>query len=156
RKPRQDASKVRALLLRGAGESAFCSGYDLAAMDSITAEGPLPDEQLQRALEALEAHDAPSVAYVNGPAFGAGCELACACDLRVGDPRSVFSMPPAKLGIVYAPEGMSRLVALVGSSRAKRMLFLAERVSARAALEAGLLDELHAEHGAASAADALC
>src|SRR4051812_25291553 len=156
RRPRADGSRVRALLLRGAGSSAFCSGYDLAALDTISAGGPLPDEQLQRALEALEAHEAPSVAYVNGPAFGAGCELACACDLRVGDERAVFSMPPAKLGIVYAPEGLARLVALVGASRAKRMFFLAERMSARVALDAGLLDELHSEAGASAAVDALC
>jgi enoyl-CoA hydratase/carnithine racemase len=156
RKPRGDGARVRALLLRGDGNDAFCSGYDLAALDTISAAGPLPDEQLQRVLEALEAHDAPSVAYVNGPAFGAGCELACACDLRVGDERAVFSMPPAKLGFVYAPEGLSRVAGLVGPSRAKRMFFLAERLTARIALDAGLLDELHSEAGAAAAVDALC
>ncbi|HYV47676.1 MAG TPA: enoyl-CoA hydratase-related protein [Myxococcaceae bacterium] len=156
RKPRADGAKVRALLLQGAGHTAFCSGYDLAALDAISAAGPLPDEQLQRALEALESHDAPSVAYVAGPAFGAGCELACACDLRVGDPRAVFSMPPARLGIVYAPEGLSRVTALVGTSRAKRMFFLAEKLGGEEALRAGLLDVLRPEPEAHAAAEALC
>jgi len=157
RRPRTDGEKVRALLLRGAGKDAFCSGYDLTALaDNISAEGPLPDHQLQRAMEALEAHDAPSVAYVNGPAFGAGCELACACDFRVGDPRAVFSMPPARLGIVYPPEGLQRVVALVGPSRARRMFLLAKKVEAGEALEAGLLDELHPESAAEAAASSLC
>jgi enoyl-CoA hydratase/carnithine racemase len=156
RRPRADSARVRVLLLRGAGNSAFCSGYDLAALDSVSASGPLPDEQLQRALEALEAHEAPSVAYVGGPAFGAGCELACACDLRVGDPHAVFSMPPARLGIVYAPEGLSRVTALVGPSRAKRMFFLAEKLGAEEALRAGLLDVLRPEAEAVGAAEALC
>ena len=56
-------------------------------------------------LAMLEAHPAPSVALVQGAAFGAGFELACACDFRVGTPDAVFCMPPARLGMVYAPEG---------------------------------------------------
>src|SRR5437868_1329849 len=67
-----------------------------------------------------------------------------------------FSMPPAKLGIVYAPEGLARVSALVGSSRARRMFFLAERLGAQEALRVGLLDELRPEAEVAAAADALC
>ncbi|HZN94434.1 MAG TPA: enoyl-CoA hydratase/isomerase family protein [Myxococcales bacterium] len=157
RRPRADGEKVRALFVRGAGKSAFCSGYDIAALgDNISTEGPLPDQQLQRAMEALEAHDAPSVAYVNGPAFGAGCELACACDFRVGDAHAVFSMPPARLGIIYPPEGLQRVLALVGPSRAKRMFLLAQKLEAEEALRAGLLDELRPEDEAEEAANELC
>lgn len=155
-RPREDGQRVRALLLRGAGRGAFCSGYDLSGLEQVSAQGPLPDEKLQRALEALEAQDAPSVACVEGPAFGAGCELACACDLRVGDARAAFSMPPARLGVVYTPEGIQRVMALVGPSRAKRMFLGAERLDAEEARRAGLLDELRPEGEAGAAAEALC
>jgi enoyl-CoA hydratase/carnithine racemase len=156
-RPRADGQRVRALLLRGAAEgAAFCSGYDLAALGPAPEDGPLPDDLLQRAFLALESVDAPSVALVDGAAFGAGCELACACDFRVGTDRAVFSMPPARLGVVYAPEGLQRVMALVGPSRAKRMFLAGERLAAKEALEAGLLDEWHPDAGAEARAEALC
>jgi len=155
-RPREDGLRVRAILLRGAGEGAFCSGYDVGGLDQVTSHGPLPDEKLQHALEALEAQDAPSVASVTGPAFGAGCELACACDFRVGGRGAAFSMPPARLGLVYTPEGIGRVMALVGASRARRMFLGAERLDAEEALRAGLLDELRPDGEVEVAAEALC
>lgn len=155
-RPRADGAPVRALLLRGAGDLAFCSGYDIESLDSVHPDGPLPDEKIQAVLGALEAHPAPSVALIRGPAFGAGCELACACDFRIADPTAVFAMPPARLGVVYAPEGLWRVTALVGPSRAKRMLLAAGRVSAEEALRWGLVDEVHASDQAEGAALRLC
>jgi enoyl-CoA hydratase/carnithine racemase len=155
-RPRADGAPVRALLLRGAGDQAFCSGYDIESLGSIGPDTPLPDEKIQAVLAALEAHPAPSVALVRGPAFGAGCDLACACDFRIADPTAVFSMPPARLGVVYAPEGLWRVTALVGPSRAKRMFLAARRVAAQDALQWGLLDELHATDQVEAAAIQLC
>src|SRR5512132_3432061 len=76
------AGGVRALLVRGEGDH-FCSGYDLSGLERIPDEGPLPDDVLQRALSAVEAFPAVTVALVRGAAIGAGCELAVSCDLRV-------------------------------------------------------------------------
>lgn len=145
---------VRALLIRGAG-GVFCSGYDLGALPAPSGLA-LPDDHLGEVMAQLAAHPAPSVALVDGPAFGAGCELAITCDFRIGTAATVFCMPPAKLGIVYAPEGLTKLRALIGLSRAKRMFFTGMRVKADQAREWALLDELVAAEDAETVALQLC
>ncbi|MFZ5471958.1 MAG: enoyl-CoA hydratase-related protein [Myxococcota bacterium] len=146
---------VRAFVVKADGGQAFCAGWDLESLEP-PGEGPLPDERLSQVMSTLAAHPAPSVALVNAGAFGAGCELAISCDFRVGGPRALFCMPPARLGVVYAPQGLSRLSALAGFSTAKRMFLTGRALSAEGALRAGLLDELHpTEEEATSAAFAL-
>ncbi len=147
---------VRAILVRGAGGKAFCSGYDVSSIDAPQAAGALPDDRLMETLHLLQHHPLPTVALVEGPAFGAGCDLAAACDFRIGTSQTVFCLPPAKLGVVYAPEGLYRMSALVGRSRAKLMFFTGRKVDAATALEWGLLDELHPPTHASVAADEAC
>ena len=118
----EQTKHVRAFIIRGAGEKAFCSGYDLQALEPV-GEGALPDDLIGEVYAALEAHPAPSIACLNGAAFGAGFELATACDFRIAASSAQLGMPPAKLGVVYAPEGLNRLMRLVGFSTAK-LLFL--------------------------------
>jgi enoyl-CoA hydratase len=144
--------ETRAILLRGDGK-AFCAGYDLTSLSEV-GEGKLPDTRLGEVFARLERHPAPSVALLTGGAFGAGCELACACDFRIGSDQALFCMPPAKLGVVYAPEGLFRLTALAGRSKAKLMVLTGRKIDAARSLEWGLLDELHVE-GAEAAAFAL-
>ncbi|QQR42890.1 enoyl-CoA hydratase/isomerase family protein [Myxococcus xanthus] len=144
---------VRALLVRGAG-GAFCSGYDLTHLGPPGADGRLPDDLLVECLLKLESHPAPSVALVEGAAVGAGFDLAASCDFRIGTQNAVFLMPPAKLGIVYSPEGLARAARLVGVARAKQLFLAARKLSAREALEWGLLDDCLAD--AETRALALC
>src|SRR6266542_6923716 len=92
---------VRCLIFRGAGEKAFCSGFDIAAIPSGPQEGDRPDLAVERTMEAVEAVPCPTIAFLNGAAFGAGGELAATCDLRVARPGVAIGMPPAKLGVVY-------------------------------------------------------
>src|SRR6185503_2138688 len=92
----------------------FSAGYDLTALNGFPEGTPLPDERLGVVLDRLMHHPAPSVALVSGIAVGAGCELAAACDFRVGNSAARFSMPPAKLGVVYALKGLRRLSSRVG------------------------------------------
>jgi len=146
---------VRALLVRGDGDH-FCSGYDLSGLDRIPDQGPLPDDALQDAFSAVEAFPAVTVALVRGAAIGAGCELAASCDLRVFTDDAFISIPPAKLGVVYAPEGLARVSALAGPSRAKVLFFTGRRVKAAQALEWGLCEELHPAASAERAALELC
>lgn len=136
----QPAPHVRALLVRGAGGT-FCSGYDLTRLGPPGEDGLLPDDPLVACLLKLEGHPVPSVALVQGAAVGAGFDLAAACDFRIGTPDAVFLMPPARLGIVYSPEGLARAARLVGFSRAKQLFLTARRLDAREALAWGLLDE---------------
>ena len=137
----EDAAAVRCWLLRSEGNGLFSSGYDVSALDTI-GQGPLPDELLGEVFDLLQDHPAPSVALLTGAAFGAGCELACACDFRVGDARTVFCLPPARLGVVYAPRGIRRIAALTGLGRAKWMLLTGRQIEADEARLFGLLDIL--------------
>jgi enoyl-CoA hydratase/carnithine racemase len=140
---------VRALLIRGEA-GAFSAGYDLSAIEPATDPDALPDTYLGQVLSKLQHLPIPTVAVVDGPAFGAGCELACACDFRVGDAAARFCMPPARLGIVYSLDGLARVARLVGLQRARRMFLTADRIHAPEAHAWGLLD-LVAEEGKAFA-----
>ena len=136
-----DAAGVRCWLVQGEGD-AFSAGYDLSTLVEVGTDGPLPDDAIGDVFDLLAQSPAPSVAMVKGPAFGAGCELACACDFRVGDASAVFCLPPAKIGVVYAPRGIRRVSGVIGAQRAKRMLLTGVRVAAAEAERWGLLDVL--------------
>lgn len=129
-------------MIRAEGGRAFCAGYDLDQLPLPSETGVLPDDRLTEVLLMLEAHPAPSVALLDGPAYGAGCDLASACDFRVGSAKAAFCMPPARLGIIYGREGIRRLAALVGLSFAKRMFLTGRVVRAEEAERQGLLDVL--------------
>ena len=137
----RDGDGVRCWLVRASGTGPFSSGYDVSALSEIGA-GPLPDDALGDVFDLLASHPAPSVALLTGAAFGAGCELACACDFRVGDHRAAFCLPPSKLGVVYAPRGIQRIAAIVGQAKAKWMLLTGRKLSASEAEQCGLLDLL--------------
>jgi enoyl-CoA hydratase len=142
-----DARDVRCWLLRGA-QGHFCSGYDLNALKELEPHEPLPDERIGQVFDALAQQSAPVVAYVEGAAYGAGVELACACDFRIGHATSVFCAPPAKLGIVYAPKGIRRVARVVGLGRARSMFLSGRKVESAEALGIGLLDEVADEERA--------
>ncbi|HTT71504.1 MAG TPA: enoyl-CoA hydratase-related protein [Anaeromyxobacteraceae bacterium] len=147
--------RVRCLVFRGAGELAFCSGFDIAAIPVAPGEGERPDLSVERAIDAVAAVPCPTIAFLNGSAFGAGAELAAACDLRVARPGVAIGMPPARLGVVYAPGGLRRFVHLVGPSRAREMFFTARPVEADEALAIGLVDRVVPADAAEAAALAL-
>jgi len=139
---------VRSLVVEGEG-TAFCAGYDLDSLEADAKAGRAPDVQLQQVFRLLEEASVPSVAVVHGAAFGAGCELACACDLRIGSPEAVLCLPSLKLGIVYAPDGVWRLARLVGLQRAREMLLTGRVVGTETALQWGLLDRVELDAVAA-------
>jgi enoyl-CoA hydratase/carnithine racemase len=138
----QDAasSAVRLLVIAGEGP-AFCAGYDLSNPLAST-EGQAPDTLVLETMAAVRDSAVPTIARVHGPAFGAGLHLAIACDIRLASTSASFCLPPAKLGIAYAPEGLARLVSLVGTSRARQMAFTGEVVKAELAAQIGLVTEL--------------
>ncbi|MEO6952865.1 MAG: enoyl-CoA hydratase/isomerase family protein [Polyangia bacterium] len=127
---------VRALVLTAEG-TLFSSGYDLDALDAGNTAAPL-----ERTVQALLLGALPIVCALPGLAIGGGCELACACDLRVAHPGVALQMPPVRLGIVYPVEGLRRFVALIGASHTREMFLTAERVDAERALRWGLVDRV--------------
>lgn len=119
----------------------FAAGADLGELRERRADDALL--AINAGLFArLGAHRWPTVALVDGPAVGGGCELALACDLRIGTPRSRFSQPELALGILAGAGANWRLPAVVGQQVARRMLYLGETLDAETALATGLLDRL--------------
>ena len=127
----------RVLVLTGTGRS-FCAG---AALGDV-AGADWSDNPLTRLCDALEAFPTPTVAGLNGGAYGGGVELALACDFRVGVTGMKAFAPPARLGIHYEPAGIRRAIDRLGSQMARRLFLLAETFDAEALRAAGFLDHL--------------
>jgi enoyl-CoA hydratase/carnithine racemase len=135
---------VRCLVLRGAGEDAFSSGFDLAEIALISARGDRPDEAVERVADALDRVPCPTIAFLNGSAFGGGFELAVTCDLRVAREGIRLGMTPAKLGVVYPEGGLRRFADLVGAARTRELFFTARAIDASIALAWGLVNRVAA------------
>jgi enoyl-CoA hydratase/carnithine racemase len=136
---------VRCLVFRGAGDRAFSSGFDIEAIRGSEVgpqETDRPDLAVERAMEAVASVPCPTIAFLNGHAFGAGGELAVSCDLRVAREGVSIGMTPAKLGVVYPPPGLRRFLHLVGPAHAREIFFTGRPVPAERALEIGLVDRV--------------
>ncbi len=147
---RAEADGVRCLVLRGVGDEAFSSGFDLAEMALTSRRGDRPDEAVERTADALAALPCPTIAFLNGFAFGGGFELAVTCDLRVARAGVKVAMTPAKLGVVYPEGGLRRFADLVGSARARELFFVGRTIDAETALAWGVVNRV----AAASTAEA--
>ncbi len=130
------------LVLHSTTPGMFVAGADIGELLKRDADDALMGINL-RLFERLEAHRWPTIAVVDGPALGGGCELAMACDLRVASTRARFAQPELNLGILAGAGGNWRLPQLVGVAQARRMLYLGETLDADAALAAGLVDAVH-------------
>ena len=129
------------LVITGAGDKAFVSGADVSAIRERRRDDALFGIN-SRLMAAVEAHEAVTIAAVNGYALGGGCELALACDLRVAAENAVFGLPEPTLGIIPGAGGTQRLPRIVGMGRAKEMILTGARWDARRALEVGLVSEV--------------
>jgi len=133
--------KVRCVVLSGAGDKAFSSGYDISAIgqnDMIKHhEG---DHPLGKALRTIESFPYPVIAMMNGHAFGAGLEVAITCDIRVTVDDCLFGMPPAKLGVVYSYTGMKKFLDLIGPGYTKELFLIGRPISSERATEIGLVN----------------
>lgn len=131
------AEGSRAIVLTGAG-TVFCAGADLSG-DVFAADFPDKAIALNKAIDAVPV---PVIAAVNGPAIGAGVQLAMICDLRVVAPEAYFQFPIAKYGLALDNWSIRRLASLVGHGRARGMLLAAERLDADTALMTGMANRL--------------
>src|SRR3954453_565496 len=135
---------TRAVILTGAGGH-FCAGADISEFAQVRADATLGrsyGEAVDDCSKAIMDAPKPVIAAVSGSCFGGGCGLAMACDFRIADASAVFSITAAKLSIVYGLRETQNLLALVGLSQAKRILFAAPRLDADEALRIGLADEI--------------
>ncbi len=127
---------ARAIVITGAGSS-FCSGADLGAVYDAAFR-----DALYAMLGAVTDLSVPVLAAVNGPAIGAGAQLALACDLRVAAREATFAIPTARLGIAVTPWTIRRLALLSGTGTAQAMLIGGEALDAARALQCGLASRL--------------
>lgn len=134
---------LRAVVLTGEGEKAFCAGADLkerAGMSEEEVRTFLLD--LRRTFRALERSPIIFIAAINGAAFGGGTELALACDLRVIRPGAEMALTETRLAIIPGGGGTQRLPRLVGLAVAKDLILTGRRVGAEEALRLGLVNRV--------------
>jgi enoyl-CoA hydratase len=134
---------LRAVVITGAG-TAFCSGADLVTRFAA-GEGEGTDTfrpAFERLLDAINDHPSPVIAAINGPAIGAGMQLAVGCDLRIAALGARFSIPAGRLGIHLSVANIWRLASLVGQGMARDFLLTGRSVTAEEALSCGLVERL--------------
>ena len=131
-------------MITGAG-SAFCSGADLVtrfAGDGDSANVDTFRPAFETVLDAIVAYPAPVIAAINGPAIGAGMQLAVACDLRVAAMGTRMAIPGGRLGIHLSARNIWRLAMLVGQGAARDFLLAGRTVDAEEALRLGLVQQV--------------
>ncbi len=147
--------EVRALILAG-NAKAFCAGADLKER-----KGMNPTEvraflrRIKGIMDLVERVPMPTIAAVDGVAFGGGCELALACDMRVIAQGATIGLTECALGIIPGAGGTQRLPRLVGPAKAKELIFTARKLSADDALAVGLANHVADAGGAVDKALAL-
>jgi len=152
---------VRVMILTGAG-TVFSSGGNVKDMKRFTTDEVTPEQigrwyrtGIQRLPLALQKLEVPSIAAVNGPAVGAGCDLACMCDLRIASTTASFAESFIRVGLIPGDGGAWLLPRVVGLSRAMEMSFTGDAVKAEEALAIGLVSRVVAPDALLSEARAL-
>ena len=136
-------SNARALIITGAGDRAFCAGADIAEL----VRRPLAEQWQgarlgQKVFAKLDELPMPSIALVNGYAFGGGCELALACTFRLATEKARLGLPEIKLGLIPGYGGTQRLPRLVGEARALELILTGRTVKPEEAFAIGLVNRL--------------
>jgi len=137
----EDDPQVRVVVITGAGEKAFCAGADISRLTQFTMWDIL-DRKTDRIFAYIHNFPKPIIAAINGLALGGGCELAMACDFRVGSENARLGQPEINIGIFPGGGATQRLQRLVGVGRAKELIFTGDIIDAREAERIGLLNKV--------------
>ena len=134
---------ARALLITGAGAKAFCAGADVNELTGRSVMAQKEGAELgQNVFSILDRLPMPSIAVINGYAFGGGLELALACTFRLATHNARMGLPEIKLGLIPGYGGTQRLPRVVGEARALEMIMTARTVDPEEALRIGLVHRL--------------
>ncbi len=144
---RPDAA-VRVIVLTGAGGRAFAAGADIVELNERSVWEQRQFLEELPIYEAIAGYPKPVIAFVNGLALGAGCELAMACDVRLASARAKLGQPEIGLGLIPGGGGTQRLARLIGTGRAAKLILTGEIIPADKAAEWGLVDEVYPEDDA--------
>jgi enoyl-CoA hydratase/carnithine racemase len=138
--------EIRSVVIRGRGEKAFSSGYDILAIPTDvtpeTASRLREGNPLKLGLESVKNFPYPTIAMLNGHCFGGAVHLALCCDLRIGAEDIAVGIPPARLGVVYPHEGIAQVAQVLGMARAREVFFTGRSYRGEALREIGLVDRL--------------
>ena len=138
-----EADDVRAVVVSGSGERAFCAGSHIGEFTDLrgrVAEGKLLlEKQVYRQLATLPM---PTIAAIEGSALGGGLELALCCDLRIASARARLGMPEVRLAVIPGSGGTQRLPRVVGPARAKELIFTGRILEAEEAAAIGLVNRV--------------
>ena len=130
----------RALVFTGIGGKSFISGADIGGFDGKQQH----NSSFMDTQKVLAEFPLPTIAAIRGYCIGGGLMTALNCDFRLASTDASFGIPAAKLGIPYGFEGVSRLTEVVGPAKARRILYVGDRVDAQTALAWGLVEHLYA------------
>ncbi|HAD07849.1 MAG TPA: enoyl-CoA hydratase [Porticoccaceae bacterium] len=137
--------EIRVVIFTGAGDKAFSAGYDIGAIETV---GPGHKEKkadggsatpFEQALREVRNFPYPTIAMINGHCFGGALHLALCCDLRIAADHISMGMPPARLGVVYGPDGLLEFIQVLGSARARELLFTGRPYRGQEIIEMGLV-----------------
>lgn len=135
--------EVRVLVLTGAGEKSFVAGADITELATFnTLQGKLFSRKGQLIISRLQELPIPVIAAVNGFALGGGSEMALACDFIYASENAMFGLPEITLGIIPGFGGTQRLPRLIGSNRAKEMIFTGKLIPAAEAEKIGMVNRI--------------
>lgn len=132
-----DDSSVRVVVLSGSGTKAFVSGADITELG-----GELDGGRSEGRRPSMFPASMPVIAMIQGYCIGGGLALALEADLRIASEDATFGIPAGRLGIAYPNDAVERLVGLIGSGEASRLLLTGERIGADRALALGLVNEV--------------
>lgn len=142
----EEDGDIRVVVLRGAGEKAFCVGADIKEFPTVwddVINKKLLNENL--AIDAIELLEKPVIAALEGNTLGGGCEIAMACDMRVMSQTGRIGLPEINLGVFPGSGGLFRLARYIGVARAYEMLYTGKIIEADEALRIGLVNHLSEE-----------
>jgi len=135
--------EVRCVIITGAGNKAFVAGADIGSMQYMSKEEAAEWSRCGNAVfRKLERLCVPVIAAINGYAFGGGCELALACDIRIASENAILAQPEVSLGITAGFGGTQRLPKLIGYGQAKELLYTGSRIDAAEAYRIGLVNKI--------------
>ena len=137
--------KIRVIILTGIGEKAFAAGADIlefSEFKSKRSDGAFKKMEKEKVFDFIEDFSKPIIAAINGYALGGGLELALSCDIRIASDNSLMGFPETSLGTIPGYGGTYRLAEIVGKGIAKEMILTCRKISAKEALEIGLISYL--------------
>ncbi len=134
---------IDVVIFTGAGEKAFVAGADISEMkDKSPQESYTFARQGQVLFQRIQELPQPTIAAINGFAFGGGCELAMACDMRIATDKAKFGQPEVALGIIPGFGGTQRLPRLIGRAKAMEIILTGRTINSSEALELGLVNKI--------------